>query len=354
MTNLARLLGAGAVSAIALAATPAFASGATAGSTITNNVSVSYQVGGVAQTAATASNTITVDRKVIITMTSAPATTTVVPGQTAAVDAFTVTNSSNDVIDIGLSLVQQASAATAQHGGTDAFDTSNVKFYVMPGNAAVFNAATAIQVTYLDEVAADATLNVFVVSDIPIAATNGQVSGNVLTSTAQAGGTSGTQGAVLTATAGANTAGVDTVLADATGATDVNFDGKYSAKGDYTVSAPVLTVTKLSKVISDPVNGTTNPKAIPGATIEYCIVVANAAGGATATTLGVSDPVPAATTYDATFGIFLNGTFTAGACDANGTAGGTYTAGTKTVSGTLADLAGGSTETLRFRVTIPN
>lgn len=36
-----------------------------------------------------------------------------------------------------------------------------------------------------------------------------------------------------------------------------------------------LTVSKVSSIIADPVNGTTNPKAIPGATIEYLITVTN-------------------------------------------------------------------------------
>lgn len=36
-----------------------------------------------------------------------------------------------------------------------------------------------------------------------------------------------------------------------------------------------LSVTKVSTLISDPVNGTTNPKAIPGALVEYLITVAN-------------------------------------------------------------------------------
>lgn len=46
---------------------------------------------------------------------------------------------------------------------------------------------------------------------------------------------------------------------------------------DITVCDPFaqLNVTKVSSVISDPVNGTSNPKAIPGATIEYLITVTN-------------------------------------------------------------------------------
>lgn len=56
-----------------------------------------------------------------------------------------------------------------------------------------------------------------------------------------------------------------------------------------------LLVSKTSRVVSDPVNGTTNPKAIPGATMRYCLLVTNG-GSATATGVSVSDPLPAATT----------------------------------------------------------
>ena len=331
--------------AMALVGTPALAASTQtqAGATITNTVVVSYQVGGVNQTAQTASNSVTVDRKVNITITPAASTTSVSPGQTAASTAFTITNSSNDTIDIGLAVVNQ-SGGSGQHGGTDTIDVSNFKFYS--------DAGLTTQITYLDEVASDTSRTIYVAADVPISATNGQIAGDILTATAQAGGTAGTAGAVLTATSGANTAGVDTVFADGAGATDAANDGKYSAKGDYTVSAPVLTVTKTSTLISDPVNGTTNPKAIPGAVMEYCIAVANAAGAATATNLGISDPLPGTVLYSSAYGIFLNGTVTGATCNTDGTAGGTYTAATTTVSGTLNNLAGGATSTLRFRTTI--
>ena len=57
----------GAVSALALvvmSSAPALAEGTSAGSTITNNVSVTYDVGGVTQNAETASDSFTVDRRV--------------------------------------------------------------------------------------------------------------------------------------------------------------------------------------------------------------------------------------------------------------------------------------------------
>ncbi|MDZ3830563.1 MAG: proprotein convertase P-domain-containing protein [Sphingopyxis sp.] len=57
-----------------------------------------------------------------------------------------------------------------------------------------------------------------------------------------------------------------------------------------------MAIAKTSSVVSDPVNGTANPKAIPGATMRYCIVVTNN-GSATATAVNVADPLPAATSY---------------------------------------------------------
>ncbi|MEM6266763.1 MAG: DUF11 domain-containing protein [Pseudomonadota bacterium] len=46
-------------------------------------------------------------------------------------------------------------------------------------------------------------------------------------------------------------------------------------------TAPVIGVSKVSSVISDPVNEMSNPKAIPGALIEYLITVTNSGSGAT-------------------------------------------------------------------------
>ena len=57
-----------------------------------------------------------------------------------------------------------------------------------------------------------------------------------------------------------------------------------------------LTIAKTSSIISDPTNGTTDPKAIPGATMRYCILVTNNGSG-TATGIAIADPLPASTTY---------------------------------------------------------
>lgn len=351
--NMTRLLAGGAIVALAMAAGTAQAAGTVAGTTITNTATLNFQVGGVSQTAQSASNSVTVDRKVNMTLTNVGATTTVSPGQTAAVTTWTLTNTSNDTLDFLLSTVNQTTGATAQHGGTDAYDVSNFKYYVDSNGNGVYDAGTDALVNWIDELAPDTSKTIFVVSDQPLTATNGQVSGIVLTAQAAAGGAASTQGAALTATAGANTAGVDTVFADGAGTSDAANDGKISAKGDYTVSAAVLTVNKYATLISDPINGATNPKMIPGAVVEYCIAVSNAAGAATATTITVSDPLPATVTYSAST-VFLNTTVSGSTCS-GGTAGSdatNYNSVSKTVSGSLSNIAAGASAGLRFRVTI--
>lgn len=118
-----------------------------------------------------------------------------------------------------------------------------------------------------------------------------------------------------------------------------------------------LLIAKTSNVISDPVNGTTNPKAIPGATMRYCLLVTNN-GSATATSVFVSDPLPATTSFVP--GSLRSGTSCAGATtveddDATGADEsdpfGASIAGT-TVSASAATLGPVSTMAVAFDVTV--
>ncbi len=351
MTNRLRLLAsASGLAAVALAASPASAAGTASGTTVTNNVSLDYQVGGVAQTQVTASDSFTVDRKVNLTVAEVGSTTTSVsPGQLAAVTAFTVTNSSNATLDLSLAATQ-LSGGSAAHGGTDNFDATNVRVYVDTNTNGAFDSGTDTLVSYLDQVAADASKTVFVVVDIPLSRNTGDVAGVRLTATAAEANAAGSMGATVTQTSGANTAGVDTVFADTNVDGNVARDGAHFDEDDYTILAAALTASKTSRVISDPFNGSTDPKMIPGAVVEYCVSVANAAGSATATNVSISDTLPAATTYLAAFGIKVDGTVTGSTCNADGVAGGSYASGV--VSGTLSNIAAGVTRTLVFRVTV--
>ena len=52
-------------------------------------------------------------------------------------------------------------------------------------------------------------------------------------------------------------------------------DGVESDRDGFEVSSAALEITKVATVLDDPFNGTTFPKAIPGATVEYVITVEN-------------------------------------------------------------------------------
>ena len=375
MSNKLKLLAAGSsIALVALGASPALAGGTLAGSIITNTATVDYKVGGVTQTTASATNTLTVDRKVDIRNIAVDAApVTVVPGQLNAVTVFTITNKSNSIMDIGLAAATQGSGTVGLYNATPTTYTANF----LPPSSIVFHTGSAAGavITYLDEVPIDGSVTIYAVdtSAIPLSATNGQYGGITVTATAQQGGVSGTQGSnVSQSTPYANGAVTvsnqpsNNVFAEPAGyGTDVLNNGIAVASDVWVISAPVLTVTKYSYVVWDPINGTTSPKSIPGAEVRYCIAVSNAAGGATATNVTVGDTLPTQVTGVVGSG-FINGTYGA-ACNTgayvnganttaatgtgtSGASGGTITA--TSASGTLANLAAGTTETLYFDVTI--
>lgn len=80
------------------------------------------------------------------------------------------------------------------------------------------------------------------------------------------------------------------------------------------LSTAVLVVDKTSRVISDPINGTVNPKAIPGAIVEYAITVRNLGTRAVdASTIVMRDIMPAGMAFaTGTPVTFTNGTTASG------------------------------------------
>jgi uncharacterized repeat protein (TIGR01451 family) len=322
---------------------PASAAQTIAGSTITNNVSVAYKVGGVSQTPLTASDTFTVDRKVNLTVVEeGNATTQVSPGQLAAVTSFLVSNLSNAPIDIALAVSNLAG---------DNYDVSNFKIYADTDNNGSYTPGTDLQITYLDQIAAETSnIRVFVLADVPLGGTTGHVANIRLTGTAAEATAAGALGAVIAQSNGVNTAGVDTVFADSGANGNVARDGMDFAQDSFTILAAALSALKTSRIVSDPFNGTTNPKMIPGATVEYCVAVSNSSGSAPASDVAISDTLPATTTYEPTFGVKVNGTVTGATCNADGAVAGSHSSGV--VSGTIPSVTAGDARTVLFRVTI--
>ncbi len=358
MTSKLFRLGSCSIVAIGMAGmTPAFAAGTTAGTSITNTATVNYNVGSTAQPQVQASDTFVVDRKINVTVAEVGNSATIVaPGQTGAVTTFTVQNNSNQTLDFALTASQGAGGAGI-FSNTDNFNVTSPLIYKDTNGNGTYDAGTDTAVTYLDELAPDAIATVFIVANIPTTQVTNDAANVYLTATAHDGGAAGTLG-TTTAETPRNQAQVnstmETVFADVAGPVDGARDGAHSAGDEYLVKAAALTVTKFSTIISDPINNTTNPRMIPGSTVEYCITVANAAGGVAASNVAISDVVPSNLTYIAG-SVKLNGTVNVGpplTCNTDGGAGGTYTAGTTTVAGTIASIPAGETHTLVFRATV--
>lgn len=370
MTNFLTKWGkAAAVLLVALGAQQAHAAGTASGTDVANTATINYKVGGVDQTPVPASVTFKVDRKITLTVAEVGGTATgpVAPGQANQVTTFTVTNTSNATLDFGLGGANVT--GTTAHGGTENQDMENIRVFVESGATAGYQSGedTAI---FIDELAADQSKTVYIVANVPAAATNGQIATVALTATAKESGVAATEGAVVTQTAGADTAGaVDTVFGDGTGpgAGDAARDGKHSDDDDYSISSTALSVLKTSKVISDPFNNTTNPKAIPGAVVEYCIIVTNP-GAQAATLVTLVDNLPS-TLVDYNVGSMLSAVTVTGGntCDsATGTAeddnstdaddtdgfSANFDAGNNRVNAVIATLAASGTNALRFRVTV--
>ena len=266
----------------------AAAAGQPAGTTISNSATVNYKVGTIDQTAEN-SNTaaFVVDRKVDFTVvTDEGAAVSVTPGSSGNVLTFTVDNTGNDTFDFDLAAVA-LSGTVAKFSGTDNIDASAASVYVESG-ANIGYQSGEDTTTSINDLAAGSNVKVYIVSSFAVAVINGDIASYYLRATAL-----DSAGAALTDHSGvADTVGtVQNVFAtdDGPAPTDGNLDQIDSDYADYSVSGAVLSVAKTSVVIEDPVNGTSNPKAIPGAVVEYTITIDNAAGAATATDITVAD-----------------------------------------------------------------
>jgi len=319
----------------------AYANGTGSGTTISNQATVDYSVGGVSQAQITsAAASFVVDTKIDFTVTevSGGATPTH-PGQTNVVATFSVTNTGNSTQGWVLTVANETGTTLFTH--VDDLDVTNLRTFVDSNGNGTYDAGTDTAININSLTASTTTtgvsVTVFVLADVPAGATNNQYANVRLTARATPVGST----TPIAQTAGADTAGVDVVWADA------GRDNSESAADQYAVSV-ALTLTKTAALISDPFNLTTNPKAIPGAVMEYTIVVTNSSTVQDATAVSVTDNIPANTTFQPG-SIQLNG---GGLPDSNFLAGpparvvvnaGTVVKNNGTVNGTA---------TVKFRVTI--
>jgi len=287
--NLFVLLLAGAL--VCGLSTAALAQNTASGTLITNTATLDYSVAGTPQTQVASNPAIfVVDNKVDLTVTTVDgAIVSVIPGTFAQVLTYSVTNNGNTVQDYSLAALNSALGA---FGEAETFDATGVAVYV---DTDADNAYTAADTDlYIDELVTGASITVFVVADIPVAQVNDDVASYDLVAQTAAGGTGGAQGAdILTddAAIADNPLLVQIVFADGAGTADGALDGQHSSLDGYMVVTADLSADKTTSVISDPFTTSGNPKAIPGATVGYQVVVTNN-GTVTADNVEVIDSIP--------------------------------------------------------------
>jgi len=357
--------------AIALSAGAAHAqtpgpAGTAAGTPIVNQAKATYSVNGTPATVDSNRTEFLVDRKVDFTVVAQTATTQVNLGQREAVLTFTVTNHTNSRQDFLLDPDQQNLPLGILPGipGSDDFDVTNMRAFVDDGDG-VYDADDTR--TWLDEMEPDETRTVFIVADIPATGTPtlAHVSLHVIAAEGDAKGTQGTA-LIQTSLGAANRDDqVDIVFADndsdglALGDLPRNGQARVYAAYELGNRTPGLSVLKSSRIVSDGVN-TVNMRALPGAVVEYCLLVSNANLLTPATNVVLTDKLPGKTTY-VPGSIKVGGTCLLGgeaqdddADDANDGKlfGGSYDTATRTVSATLPSVTGPVPVAAVFRVTI--
>ena len=282
----------------------AYANGTASGTNITNQATVDYSVGGVNQTTITSPTaSFVVDTRIDFNVTELGGTATqTTPGAVNVVTRFQLTNTGNSTQGYVLSVVNEA--GTVLFTQTDNQDVSNLRIFVDSNGNGVYDAGadTATNINSLITDADGESLVVFVVADIPVAATNNQYANVRLTARATPVGST----TPLAQTAGPDTAGVDVVWADA------GRDNSETAADQYHIQSAALTLAKAcSGGLGSVQPRRPIPKAIPGARVEYTITVTNGSTTTAADAVNVIDNIPANTTFFPG-SISLNGSATAG------------------------------------------
>jgi uncharacterized repeat protein (TIGR01451 family) len=309
---------------------PVFAVGTPVGTLIENTATVNFDLAGTPITVTTNTTTVTVVERIDVLTTLQSGQIQVTANDTNQALLFTVTNIGNGTESFLLDIDSVIAGSDF-----DPIPSAPDSIYLDSDGDGIFNPANDtpyVQGNNDPDLAADESIGVFLLNDIPGTVVNGDIGRSQLTATS----TTGT-GAPGTVYPGQGDGNVDAVI----GTTE----GDSSSIGEYLVSVVMLDVIK-SQLVTDQFGGAAP---IPGATITYTITVqVMSTGTATGSVLG--DPIPTNSTYVAS-SITLNGVGLTDAVD--GDAGEIIIAGTPSVVVRLGDLTLVSgLQTVTFQVTI--
>lgn len=370
----------------------ASAVGTTAGTDVDNKATVTYEVSPgvttVVESAPLGGNSITgvgngedttfvVDNRVDFSMVQVGGVhTTITAGATDQFVQFLITNVGNSVQDFDL-VATELDNPEAVFGlaDTDANIGASLRIRVGPGGIVPppLTPPTTGSDAWVDELEEGESAMIYVFANDPGGLVDGDVMNFDLTATVAEGGAVGTPGTPITAD--------DRAIADMSDTVNIVFSdgagglgtGTATDRHGFIYQGAGLNVTKVATVISDPFNGTSNPKAIPGAIVEYTVTVVNN-GSVSADAISIVDDIdadiPAGTNF--ILGFYpggndvsvVNGGGAPLACAADGDAtdGCTLSGQILTVAGSTTPAApiniapgGGAAGTLviQYRVSIP-
>ncbi|MFM9853225.1 MAG: hypothetical protein ACKVOJ_10535 [Sphingomonadaceae bacterium] len=304
-------------------ATPAMAAGTTAGTTISNTATATFNdPAGNQQSQPSNTVDILVDELLDVVVDATDASDVVVtPGATQRVLTYSVTNSGNG---------SEAFRLTANPTiGGDQFDPTVTSIVIDNGDG-VFGPGDTVYVAGSNDpvLAPDGSVTVFILSTIPAGAVDSDRGFAELTAAAVTG-----TGAPGTTFPGAGQGGGAAVVGS-TGADSTD-------RGAYIIQSATLSFVK-SAVTADPFGGT---RPVPGAIVTYTLV-ATVSGSGSLSNAQISDTVPIGTTYQAGTITLQGGALT----DATDGDAGQFTLGAVSVS--LGTVPAGQTRTVTFRTKI--
>jgi uncharacterized repeat protein (TIGR01451 family) len=263
------------VSACLAFGSTAIAAGTPVGTIIENTATVDFDLAGTPVTLQSNTTTITVVERIDVVVSLQSPQQLVAPNDTNRGLLFTVTNIGNGTETFTLAIESVLAG--------DDFDPtpSATPIYFDTDGSGDFNVGDQpyTQGTNDPVLAADASVDVLILNDIPGTVVNGEIGLSQLTATSLTG--TGPAGTEYT---GQGDGGVDAIIGSTT--------GESLDTGEYLVSDVAVNVVK-SQVVNDPFGGN---QALPGATITYTITVEVANSG-TATASAVNDLIPTFTTF---------------------------------------------------------
>lgn len=304
------------------------AAGTPAGTAIDNTAVIDYEVSGSPLSQTSNTHTVTVAELLDVDVTLQSGPVAVASPDTARELLFVVTNTGNGTETLSLAL-------DSALGGDD-FDPIPAvpSIYFDTDSSGDLSAPDTPYNPGVNDpnLAADASVDILIVNDIPAALADGNIGFSQLSASSTTG--TGAPGDVFP---GLGDGGVDAVVGTS-GATDAD-------TGQYVVGDIQFTVAKTATV-SDPFGGT---QPVPGAQISYQIVL-TPTGSATATNSAFGDTIPPNTTY-VPGTITLNSVPLTDAADAD--AGEFITVPAPEIAVALGDLTAASgAQTVTFDVTI--